>query len=134
MMIENMSDLLTLYYFEKEQTENAWTMVRGEVPKEGSNEFGYPVKVDCPESRRSVSLTLLQTGDLTQVRFKERYSGLANCSFDPGTYYGVPEGDCEASLLLNYQLVEVCETPCRIESRSFPPPDSKRTEFYCDCG
>ncbi|QSQ23195.1 hypothetical protein JY651_50350 [Pyxidicoccus parkwayensis] len=110
-------------------------MVLGEIPKAGAREFDYPVKTDCPESRRSVSMTLLETGDSTKVRFQERYSGLAKCSFNSDTYVVRPEADCEASLLLNYQLVEVCEAPCHIEMRQFlPPAPPKKTEFYCDCG
>lgn len=134
MMIKDMSDHFALYYFEGEGTETTWSMSLGEVPKTEPYEFDYSPKSDCPESRRVGSLMLLQTGDSTKFRFQERYSGLATCHYEPDTYYGLPDADCEASLLLSYQLVDVCEAPCRIESRSFLPPSSRRTEFYCDCG
>jgi|GEM_PF-5656049 len=102
------------------------------VPKDRPFEKDYSAIHDCPEVRRWLSLELLSDLGPVEVRYKERYSNMASCELtSENRFVGRPDGDCEASMLLRYSLVQVCEQPCTIRlafsSESSPGP------FLCDC-
>ncbi|NVJ21581.1 MULTISPECIES: hypothetical protein [Myxococcus] len=87
---------------------------------------------DCPELRRWMSLELLSDVGPVEVRYKTRYSDMASCGLtSESRFEGLPDSDCEASLLLRYSLVQVCEEPCTI--RPNPSPESSPGTYICDC-
>ncbi|WP_163999520.1 hypothetical protein [Pyxidicoccus caerfyrddinensis] len=87
---------------------------------------------DCPETRRWMSLELLSDLDPLEVRYKERYSNMAGCELDPDiTYAGIPDSDCEASILLRYSLVQYCSAPCT--TRDIVNMEDGTNTIVCEC-
>jgi hypothetical protein len=69
----------------------------------------------CPGARLERSIGVLDTDSGGfQVALDERWSGLSTCPNAARVMPTAPAADCRASLVLDYGLVDGCETPCEL--------------------
>lgn len=84
--------------------------------------------VGCPGAREWNSLELLSDLEPIEVRYEARFTNPTHCRPDPErSHVTFPENDCEASLLLRYRLVQVCEAPCAMQY------DLESQVYRCEC-
>lgn len=121
-----------IFYSRNDEGDFVGGLYGAEVPNDRPTEQEYGPMLDCPETRRWMSLELMSDLGPIEVRYKERYSNLASCELpSPNRPVGMPDSDCEASILLRYSLVRMCAEPCVI-SIDLSPENPSET-LVCDC-